>query len=127
MILERITENPFTCIHTYNLFLTESISSWLISYASCCWISSLARYADSSWLVETRVNLTRRSDNGRINSSPISRSTALVRFHEGCPQSIRIPTEDPDGDVVRCRHSTNSESRLYDDSFPYGVLDEVTE
>ena len=76
--------------------------------------------------METTVNLTRRSDNGRINSSPISRSAAYVRFHEGCPQSIRIPTEDPDGDVVRCRHSTYSESLISSNSFPYGVLDEVT-
>ena len=94
------------------------------SFSSCCWIS-LSR-GGSNWLVSTNVNLTRRSDNGRINSSPISRSAAFVRFHEGCPQSIRIPTEDPDGDVVRCRHATYSESYKYDYSFPYGVLDEVT-
>ena len=73
----------------------------------------------------TSVNLTRRSDNGRINSSPVSRSAAIVRFPEGCPQSIRIPVEDPDNDFVRCRYSTNSESNFNNDSFPYGVLDEV--
>ena len=128
MILERITENPLNAyIHIiFFFFLTESISSCLISYSSCCWIS-LSQYAgSSSWRVETTVDLTRRSDTGRINSSPLSRSAAFVRFHEGCPQSIRIPTEDPDGDVVRCRHATYSESYKYDYSFPYGVLDEVT-
>lgn len=93
------------------------------SYSGCCWIS-LAR-GGSSWLVSTSVNLTRRSDNGRINSSPISRSAAYVRFQEGCPHSLRIPVEDPDGDVVKCRHSTYSESKFNSDSFPYGVLDEV--
>ena len=95
----------------------------VISYSGCCWIS-LAR-GGSSWLVTTSVNLTRRSDNGRINSSPISRSAAYVRFQEGCPHSLRIPVEDPDGDVVKCRHSTYSESQFNSDSFPYGVLDEV--
>ena len=75
--------------------------------------------------MSTSVNLTRRSDNGRINSSPISRSAALVRFPEACPRSIRIPVEDPDGDVVKCRYSTSSESEINSDSFPYGVLDEV--
>jgi len=75
--------------------------------------------------VSTRVNLARRSDNGRINSSPISRSAAIVRFREGCPQSLRIPVEDPDGDVVKCRYSTFAESKFNNDSFPYGVLDEV--
>ena len=77
--------------------------------------------------MSTSVNLARRSDNGRINSSPISRSAALVQFREGCPQSLRIPVEDPDGDVVKCRYSTYSESQFYNESFPYGVLDEVNE
>jgi len=95
---------------------------WTVSFSSCCWIS-LSR-GGSSWLVSTSVNLARRSDIGRINSSPISRSAAYVRFREGCPQSLRIPVEDPDGDVVKCRHATYSESRFNYDSFPYGVLDE---
>ena len=95
----------------------------VISYSDCCWIS-LAR-GGRSWLISTSVNLTRRSDNGRINSSPISRSPAYVRFQEGCSHFLRIPVEDPDGDDVRCRYSTYSESLFNNDSFPYGVLDEV--
>ena len=96
----------------------------LFSYQGCCWIS-LSRYSSGSWLVSTIVNLTQRSDSGKINSSPVSRSPAIVRFQEGCPQFLRIPVEDPDGDVVRCRQSTYSESSRYRDSFPYGTLDEV--
>ena len=95
------------------------------SFSDCCWIA-LSR-GGSGWLVSTSVNLARRSDNGRINSSPISRTAAIVRLREGCPQSLRIPVEDPDGDVVKCRHSTYSESLFNDDSFPHGVLDEVNE
>ena len=94
------------------------------SYTSCCWIS-LSRYG-GSWLVSTTVNLTRRLDSGRINSSPVSRSPAIVRWSEGCPsQSLRIPVEDADGDVVKCRYAKYSESYFYQDSFPYGTLDEV--
>ena len=86
----------------------------------------MSRYGNGNWLVSTKVNLTRRSDNGRINSSPVSRSPAIVRWSEGCPsQSLRIPVEDADGDVVKCRYSKYSESSIYDDSFPYGTLDEV--
>lgn len=95
------------------------------SYSSCCWISSLYKYGDGSWLVSTKIDLTRRSDIGRINSSPKSRSPAIVRFQEGCPKSLRIPVEDPDGDVVKCRLASFSESAIHSDSFPYGVLDEV--
>ena len=94
------------------------------SYGSCCWIS-LSRYG-GSWLVSTTVNLTRRLDSGRINSSPVSRSPAIVRWFEGCPsQSLRIPVEDADGDVVKCRYAKYSESYFNNDSFPYGTLDEV--
>ena len=94
------------------------------SYFSCCWIS-LFRYG-GYWLVSTTVNLTRRLDNGRINSSPVSRSPAVVRWSEGCPsQSLRIPVEDADGDVVKCRYANYSESYFRNDSFPYGTLDEV--
>ena len=95
------------------------------SYGGCCWIS-LSRYGNGNWLVSTTVNLTRRSDNGRINSSPVSRSPAIVRWSEGCPsQSLRIPVEDADGDVVKCRYAKYSESYFYTNSFPYGTLDEV--
>ena len=96
----------------------------VIRFSGCCWIP--LSVGSSNWLVSTSVNLARRSDNGRINSSPISRSAAIFRFQEGCTRSLRIPVEDPDGDVVRCRHSTYAESQFNSESFPYGVLDEVT-
>ncbi|XP_074622583.1 uncharacterized protein LOC141880862 isoform X6 [Acropora palmata] len=97
---------------------------WVVSYQGCCWISSLVKYPDGNWLVTTTINLTRRSDTGRINSSPVSKSPAIIRFKEGCPQSFRIPVEDPDDDVVRCRWATYSESSRHTDSFPHGVIDE---
>ena len=105
--------------------ILSDILAFCYSYGGCCWIS-LSRYGNGNWLISTTVNLTRRSDNGRINSSPVSRSPAIVRWSEGCPsQSLRIPVEDADGDVVKCRYSKYSESSIYDDSFPYGTLDEV--
>ena len=82
-------------------------------------------HGSGNWLLSTTVNLTLRSDNGRINSSPVSRSLAFYRFQEGCPRSLRIPFEDPDGDVVKCRLASYSESFIHEDSFPYGVLNEV--
>ena len=107
--------------------VTDLIFSFVLvySYSSCCWISSLVLYADSSWLVSTKLDLTPRSDNGKINSSPVSRSPAIFRLHEGCKQSLRIPVEDPDGDVVKCRWASKIESNIPSDSFPHGVLDEV--
>ena len=104
-----------------------SIFSFPTSYSGCCWIS-LSHYAGSTdWKVETAINLVPRSDNGKINSSPVTRSPAIVRFPGGCRQSFRIPVEDPDGDTVKCRFATYSESLKVNTSFPYGELDEVIE
>ena len=104
-----------------------SIFSLPTSYSGCCWIS-LSHYAGSSgWKVETAINLAPRSDNGKINSSPVTRSPAIVRFPGGCRQSFRIPVEDPDGDTVKCRFATYSESLKVNTSFPYGEMDEVIE
>ena len=94
------------------------------SYTSCCWIS-LSRYGNITWLVSAEVNLARRFDNGKINSSPVSRSPAIVRWQEGCPQFLRIPVEDADGDFVKCRWANYTESSFNLGSFSYGILDEV--
>ena len=88
-------------------------------------MSSLALYPDGNWLVSTKINLTRRFDTGIINSSPVSKSPAIVRFKEGCPQSFRIPVEDPDGDIVKCRWATLQESSRPNGSFPYSTIHEV--
>ncbi|XP_022787102.1 uncharacterized protein LOC111327235 [Stylophora pistillata] len=111
-------ENNFT--YTF----PSSNVEWTVSYHSCCWISNLARYASSDWLVSTKIGLSKRSDNGKINSSPVSRSPAIVRFQEGCQKSLIIPVEDPDGDFVKCRWATDAESSIPNDSFSYGELDE---
>ena len=104
---------------------TFSIFPFTSSFSGCCWIS-LSHYAGSTdWKVETAINLAPRSDNGKINSSPVTRSPAIVRFPGGCRQSFRIPVEDPDGDTVKCRSATHSESVIVNASFPYGELDEV--
>lgn len=78
-------------------------------FSSCCWISSLIQGADGSWSVETEVNLRRRSDNGKINSSPISATSPIIRLQLGCSYSIPVHTDDVDGDVVKCRWGSGSE------------------
>ncbi|CAH3033077.1 unnamed protein product, partial [Pocillopora meandrina] len=111
-------ENNFT--YTF----PSGILEWNVRYYSCCWISNLVRYANSAWLISTNISLSRRSDNGKINSAPVSRSPAIVRFQQGCQKSLKIPVEDPDGDFVKCRSATDAESSIPRDSFPHGELDE---
>ena len=113
-------------ISTVSVFPQTFLSRLVDRYYSCCWISNLVRYANSAWLVSTNISLSKRSDNGKINSSPVSRSPAMVRFQQGCQKSLTIPVEDPDNDFVKCRWATSAESSIPSDSFPYGKLDEVT-
>ncbi|PFX27725.1 Deleted in malignant brain tumors 1 protein [Stylophora pistillata] len=93
-------------------------------YSKCCWISVRYSPSVSNWHIRTTVNLSPRSDNGKINSSPVTRSPPIVRFPGGCRQSFRIPVEDPDGDTVKCRFATSTESLIPNSSFPYGTINE---
>ena len=94
-------------------------------YSRWFWIS-LNSGKSLYWSLSTTVNLTRRADTGQINSSPVSASIPIVRVQSGCSQVIRIPVEDPDGDVVRCRWATGSnECGGICHAFKHADLDEV--
>ena len=102
---------------------------FLFSYSSCCWIS-LANGGNGNWFLSTTVNLTRRQDNGKINSSPISALSPIVRHQQGCSKTLVIPAEDSDGDKVRCRWSTGSHREcgaVCQRFSSSGTLDEVSQ
>ena len=63
--------------------------------------------ADGHWIVPTTVNLNPRPDSGLINSSPVSASAPIHYLIQGCPYSLPIHVDDPDGDEVRCRFGAN--------------------
>ena len=62
----------------------------MFRYSSCCWIT-LANGQDPSWEVRVKGNLTRRADNGLINTSPISTMAPVVRLQYGCNHMLQIP------------------------------------
>lgn len=92
------------------------------------------RSGGSSWEVRVKGNLARRTDNGLINTSPISTMAPVVRLQYGCNHMLQIPgnTElststshrlennciehsafhsivaDADGDTIRCRWAESS-------------------
>ncbi|KAJ7377434.1 hypothetical protein OS493_029335 [Desmophyllum pertusum] len=75
--------------NTFNYTFPDE-GPWLISYSGCCWIS-LTNGGNGNWLLSTTVNLTIRHDNGKINSSPISATSPIMRIQRGCPRTISIP------------------------------------
>ena len=85
-------------------------------------------FGGSGWFLSTLVNLTKRADTGRINSSPVSTTSPVIRVQSGCPQDLVIPMEDPDGDVIRCRWARDLHEcgGLCDVRFQYASLDQVT-
>ena len=60
------------------------------SYSGGDWIA-LVPVSGASWELRMYVNLTRRSDTGRLNTSPVATMTPIVRLKYGCNHSIVIP------------------------------------
>ena len=91
-----------------------------IAFTSGDWI----RPFNSDWSILTIFSMARRSDTGRINSTPRPITTPLLRLQENCNHTIRIPVTDPDNDIVRCRWAVGyDECGSICDSFPEADLD----
>jgi hypothetical protein len=73
----------------------------VLAYQNSNWLSLVSGI--STWSLVTYIDLTVRSDNGRINSSPTSSMTATVTILVSTEQILRIPLSDVDSDVVKCR------------------------
>ena len=103
-----------------------------------------------SWEVRVKGNLTVRPDTGRINTSPITAISPILRLQHGCNHTIDIPSmhaialkawlcylitdlytipsvDDVDGDEVRCRWARSSDGECAGvcDAFPDAILDQV--
>ncbi|CAG2198997.1 unnamed protein product [Mytilus edulis] len=70
-------------------------------YSSAAWISLIG--GGSVWSLLSTVNLSKRQDTGRINSSPSSSLPPFIQIKQGCFYSLIIPVEDADNDIIRCR------------------------
>jgi hypothetical protein len=77
-------------------------SQLILGYESSAWLP-LVSSTTTQWSLITYIDLTVRSDNGRINSSPTSAMTALVTILVNVQQVLRIPMLDVDFDIVKCR------------------------
>ncbi|TDH17485.1 hypothetical protein EPR50_G00008890 [Perca flavescens] len=62
----------------------------------------------ANWIMTAHVDLGTRSDTGESNRSPITDMLPVLRVTRNCPRSFNMAVFDPDGDKVRCRVPTNS-------------------
>ena len=91
-----------------------------IGFAGAAWLGF------GSWNVSTTFNLTPRSDNGQINSSPRAITIPILRLQSGCHHTIPITVSDPDGDAVRCRWAVGNECKSVCNAIPGAVLNSAT-
>ncbi|XP_037615104.1 uncharacterized protein LOC119481861 isoform X2 [Sebastes umbrosus] len=60
------------------------------------------------WRMMAHVDLGTRSDTGKSNRSPITTMQPFLRVTRNCPRSFNLTVFDPEGDRVRCRIPTSS-------------------
>ncbi|XP_078331912.1 uncharacterized protein LOC111109459 isoform X4 [Crassostrea virginica] len=95
----------------------------------CCWQSLRNGGSSSDIRLTMTADLRPRTDTGVINSSPVVTMTPIVRLLSGCSHQIQIPIIDADGDIVRCRFPTSSNSNecgYLCDGLPGSSLDSNT-
>ena len=95
----------------------------LFRYTGNAWIS--LNNGGGRWEVRVKGILSPRSDNGRINTSPVTAVTPIVRLRQGCTHRISIPHQDADQDIVRCRWAATSECGSICGVLSGSVLDQV--
>lgn len=91
------------------------------SYSSGDWITLLN--GGGSWQVNFLLDLNKRNDTGKINSSPITTMSPIVRLNQACNSSIRIPVEDADKDLIKCRWAISGECGGVCGALPDSYLD----
>ena len=62
----------------------------------------------AKWSIASRINLQRRTDNGRINNAPVATMMSPINIPRNQPTVINVPIGDADGDTLRCRWSTGT-------------------
>ncbi|XP_065940012.1 protein crumbs-like isoform X2 [Magallana gigas] len=87
--------------------ITNQTTFVFLRFFSSAWMS-LAHSA-SSWSLLMTVDLSIRSDTGKINQSPVSSVASSMIFSRACWNSVGIPyipVADFDGDNVGCRFAS---------------------
>ncbi|XP_053400635.1 uncharacterized protein LOC123559098 [Mercenaria mercenaria] len=80
-----------------------------IRFEGNAWIGELHVGASGRWKLTVEANLDIREDKDIINSSPTAEIMPIIRLQYGCSHIIKIPVQDPDNDVVRCRLAKGEE------------------
>ncbi|KAK5874455.1 hypothetical protein PBY51_019399 [Eleginops maclovinus] len=81
-------------------------TSFSLNQSGCCWESNVD--GKTNWISEAELDLGSRSDSHAFNSCPLTTTVSYLRVPQNCFSPIHILAHDPDGDLVRCRFSSNA-------------------
>uniref|UniRef100_A0AAV2LUI3 ZP domain-containing protein n=1 Tax=Knipowitschia caucasica TaxID=637954 RepID=A0AAV2LUI3_KNICA len=106
----QVDNNAVTMTYNSNWCETETIVTkaltsdrpFQIRDHSCCWVW-LSPGHTPYWSILTSVDLGRRSDTDKANSSPDTAILPLLRIPQNCRRAYRPLTFDPDGDQFPAR------------------------
>lgn len=79
---------------------------YYLSYTGAAWIYLLN--GGYSWSLITKIDFSKKINN-KINEPPITSMVPLINLQAGCYHEIRVPVNDADGDVVKCRWALGNE------------------
>ncbi|KAK3612288.1 hypothetical protein CHS0354_011006 [Potamilus streckersoni] len=122
------TEDWSTGMRSVRYNVSSIGSSIVFGFTGGDWITLLQ--GGNSWSMRAWTSLTIRTDTGRINHSPVTSVSPIIRVVLGCRVTINMLVSDADGDKVRCRWSTKGSN--FDEcagicnSFPGARLNEIT-
>ncbi|XP_033629604.1 uncharacterized protein LOC117291797 [Asterias rubens] len=93
---------------TFTHRLTPEQTGIDVNFEECCWLTEIANNGQQvsegrGWNLASRVDISPRPDNNKVNSPPVSLSLPVYRMKKGCPGVLYIPASDLDDDVIRCR------------------------
>ncbi|XP_053390686.1 uncharacterized protein LOC128553528 [Mercenaria mercenaria] len=102
----------------------SSVKQFSFGFSGGNWIALLQ--GGGSWSLRATVDLSMRSDNGKINTSPTVEMPPVVNWQTGCSYNLTLPVADVDGDVVKCRWAKETEEcGGVCQTFPGSKLDQV--
>lgn len=84
--------------------ITTSIaigSDFLASYTGSAWGTLTS--GGPTWSISTNIDVNLRGDTGQPNNAPVATIMSPINVNPSRVQMIKIPTQDVDGDDVRCR------------------------
>ncbi|XP_036951660.1 uncharacterized protein LOC119018250 [Acanthopagrus latus] len=80
--------------------------SFSLRDSGCCWVSNVN--GKTNWMSDAELNLGTRSDSHTLNSCPVTATVSSLRVPQNCFSRLRLLAHDPDGDLVRCKFTSEA-------------------